>query len=359
MANLTVVKPQTYYQNVNGKVIPVSTTTTQSMPAASGAAVNAGGSGGNAVSKSLSKVVSGTKAAKTTTNAATKGVSNTNLSPYTGKYEDPFSYDLNADALYQQYKNRYTQNARMAMKDTMGQAASLTGGYGSTYGQAVGQQAYDRTMMGLTDLIPELEQSAYTKWKDAGDRARQDEQAAIAEQQRQLENQRYAYDTLANLISTTGYAANAQELAAAGMGADQAKALKNTWSTNQAATNYKNLSSMITSTGYEPSADDLKKANMTKAEANALRQAWMAANPTVAYYQGAMTAEQFKKLTGEYPVGYTPPATGGSGGNYGSPSNNGNNKNYLIEYVGKKVADVGSQVAANTGKSIINKWFGK
>ena len=54
-----------------------------------------------------------------------------------------FSYDLNGDALYQQYKDKYVQQGKQAMQDTMGQAAALTGGYGSTYGQAVGQQQYD------------------------------------------------------------------------------------------------------------------------------------------------------------------------------------------------------------------------
>ena len=51
-----------------------------------------------------------------------------------------FSYDLNGDALYQQYKDKYVQQGKQAMQDTMGQAAALTGGYASTYGQAVGQQ---------------------------------------------------------------------------------------------------------------------------------------------------------------------------------------------------------------------------
>lgn len=292
--------------------------------------------------------------------AEEKKVTATNINPLTGDaYEKPYSYDLNGDALYQQYKDRYVQNARMGMKDTMGQAAALTGGYGSTYGQAVGQQAYDRTMMGLTDMIPQLEQNAYAKWKDAGDRARQDVQASIQEQQRQLENQRYAYDTLSNLIATTGYAANAQDLANAGMNAQQAAALKNSWNTSQSATNYKNLSAMITSTGYQPTADDLKKAGMTKAQANAYRQQWMAANPTVAYYQGAMTADQFKKLTGAYPAGYTPPSSGGGGG--GSGGGGGGNKNYLIEYVGKSVADVGSQAKNLTApaKNIFSNIFKK
>ena len=40
----------------------------------------------------------------------------------------PFQYDLNQDALYQQYKEQYQRLGRQAMEDTMGQAAALTGG---------------------------------------------------------------------------------------------------------------------------------------------------------------------------------------------------------------------------------------
>ena len=41
-----------------------------------------------------------------------------------------FSYDVNSDALYQQYADQYTRLGNMAMQDTMGQAAAMTGGYG-------------------------------------------------------------------------------------------------------------------------------------------------------------------------------------------------------------------------------------
>lgn len=76
----------------------------------------------------------------------------------------PFQYDVNGDALYQQYKDRYTQMGRQAMQDTMGQAAALTGGYGNTYAQNAGQQAYGQYMQGLTDKIPELYQLALDKY---------------------------------------------------------------------------------------------------------------------------------------------------------------------------------------------------
>ena len=46
------------------------------------------------------------------------------------------------------------------MADTMGAAAALTGGYGSSYAQTVSQQAYERYMQQLMELMPELEKNA-------------------------------------------------------------------------------------------------------------------------------------------------------------------------------------------------------
>lgn len=78
----------------------------------------------------------------------------------------PFSYDLNGDMLYQQYKNQYINHGRQAMMDTMGQAAAMTGGYGNSYAQTVGQQTYQGYLNGLNDRIPELYQLAMNKYQN-------------------------------------------------------------------------------------------------------------------------------------------------------------------------------------------------
>lgn len=80
----------------------------------------------------------------------------------------PFQYDLGQDALYQQYKEQYQRLGRQAMEDTMGQAASLTGGYGSTYSQQVGQQAYNAYLQSLNDIVPDLYDRAYSRYQDEG-----------------------------------------------------------------------------------------------------------------------------------------------------------------------------------------------
>lgn len=93
------------------------------------------------------------------------------LSDAIGKILDrkEFSYDVNSDALYQQYKDRYVQGGKMAMMDTLGQAATLTGGYGNSYAQAAGQQAYQGYLQGLNDKIPELYQLALDKYSRESD----------------------------------------------------------------------------------------------------------------------------------------------------------------------------------------------
>ena len=79
-----------------------------------------------------------------------------------------FSYDMGTDPLYLQYREQYQRQGRLAMQDTMGQAAALTGGYGSTYGEQVGQQAYNAYLQNLNDIVPQLQQQAYQRYQDEG-----------------------------------------------------------------------------------------------------------------------------------------------------------------------------------------------
>ena len=75
-----------------------------------------------------------------------------------------FSYDVNRDALYQQLKDQYIQQGKLAMQDTMGQAASMTGGYGNSYAQSAGQQAYQGQLDNLNDMVPQLYQMALDRY---------------------------------------------------------------------------------------------------------------------------------------------------------------------------------------------------
>lgn len=82
---------------------------------------------------------------------------------------EKFTYDLNGDALYQQYKNQYMQLGKLAMADTMGQASALTGGYGNSYASTAGNQAYQQYLSRLNDKVPDLYNLALQKYQMEGD----------------------------------------------------------------------------------------------------------------------------------------------------------------------------------------------
>lgn len=79
-----------------------------------------------------------------------------------------FSYDLNGDALYQQYKDKYINQGRLAMADTIGQASAMTGGYGSSYATTAGSQAYQSHLQNLNDIVPQLYEMAYNRYTQEG-----------------------------------------------------------------------------------------------------------------------------------------------------------------------------------------------
>lgn len=81
----------------------------------------------------------------------------------------PFQYDINADAMYQQMVDRYVQQGKQAMMDTMGQAAAMTGGYGNSYAQTVGQQTYQGYLQGANDMMPQFYQMALDRYRMEGD----------------------------------------------------------------------------------------------------------------------------------------------------------------------------------------------
>ena len=81
---------------------------------------------------------------------------------------DAFSYDANSDAAYQQYKDLYTQMGQKGMMDTLGQAAALTGGYGSSYANSAAQQTYNDYMTQLTGQVPTLRSAALNEYNNQG-----------------------------------------------------------------------------------------------------------------------------------------------------------------------------------------------
>lgn len=194
---------------------------------------------------------------------------------------EPFKYDYASDPLYGQYSEKYQQLGRQAMKDSMGQTAALTGGYGNSYGSAVGQQQYDAYLQRLNDVLPELYGQAYNQYNAEGDRLK--EQYSLAANLRDTEYNQYR-DKLGD------YQYN------------------QTWDAQQKQQKADDLAKYGDFTGYEELYG--------KDVADRMRNTWAAANPMGAYMNGTITGDQYYTLTGEYPPGYTPAgaAAGGGGG---------------------------------------------
>lgn len=154
-----------------------------------------------------------------------------------------FSYDPASDPVYNSYAQSYQRRGRLAMRDTMGQAAALTGGYGSSYAQSVGQQQYDSYLQSLGEALPELYGMALqrynaegdalkTAWELASERSevRRESEREAAEReaaaQKSAETARRGnYDRLYKLIYNSGYNPNETELSDSGMTGEQAAAL--------------------------------------------------------------------------------------------------------------------------------------
>ena len=85
------------------------------------------------------------------------------------KNRPAFSYDPQKDPFYQGARSQYLRQGRRAMSDAMGRAAGLTGGYGSSYAQAVGQQAYQSSLAELAGLLPGLYDRAWKAWEGEND----------------------------------------------------------------------------------------------------------------------------------------------------------------------------------------------
>lgn len=105
--------------------------------------------------------------------------------PYTSKWgaqiddalskilnREEFSYDVNADKLFDQYKDSAVRTGKLAMEDTVAKMSSMTGGYGNSWAQTAGQAAYAKEMSKVNDIIPELEALAFERYRAEGDALR-------------------------------------------------------------------------------------------------------------------------------------------------------------------------------------------
>jgi hypothetical protein len=194
-----------------------------------------------------------------------------------------FKYDQKTDPLYQQYVQDYTTQGKMAMRDTMGQAAALTGGYGSSYGQAVGQQQYDQYLQRMADILPQTYGMALDAYNAEGNRLNQNLETTT-----NLE--RSDYDKYLDTLNQYNIDVN------------RAQNDVDTWYDRMVAQEKLNYSRQLDrydmqkdaynrlvglmSMGYTPTIAEYNAAGLSQAQGEALRGAYMPAPVTQTVYVG-------------------------------------------------------------------------
>ena len=88
------------------------------------------------------------------------------LDKYFGRGD--FSYDVNTDELYKQFREQELESAEKARRNATAQAAGLTGGYGSTYASMAGNAAYSDIMDNADAMMPEFMELARQKYDNEG-----------------------------------------------------------------------------------------------------------------------------------------------------------------------------------------------
>ena len=171
-----------------------------------------------------------------------------------------FRWDAASDGLYLAARDRAVQGGRLAMQDTLGRAAALTGGDGSSYALAASQHEYDDYLTRLGEAMPQYYSMARQNWQAEGEalkdryellyRRTEDEKARQADERRAAEKSEQA---------ALKRQAEAEKEAA-----------------RQKQSSYNALVKLIQNSGYRPKDAELKAAGLTRAAADALYRAWEA-----------------------------------------------------------------------------------
>ena len=241
---------------------------------------------------------------------------------------EQFSYDVNQDAIYQQYKDAYMQQGKQAMMDAMGQAAALTGGYGSSYASAAGNQAYQQYLTKLNEVVPELAQQAYQRYVQQGEDLLNQYGMASDMYNRDYEAYR---DSVSDWQTERGYASDEYDAAYSRDYNEYADQLAY-WQSMAGAENEQYINDesqnreyayqtamLMLQNGQMPSAELLAAAGISRGDASGLRSA-------------------YQKSSG---------GSGGSGGSSGSSGSSNNSGDMEAE-------DSAEFSAADVAKEIVN-----
>ena len=191
---------------------------------------------------------------------------------YTSQYDDAISrltesinnrgsYSMTSgdDALMSIYADRYMQQGKQAMKDTVGQSAALTGGYGNSYAHNVGQQAYDKYLQSMGDITLDIYDRSYKRYLDEGEMLEEELGRLTDEEQKDYERYLDALNQY-NKDRDYYYEAEQNEEKAEREGRESA---------------YDILYEIILASGYIPTDEELEAGGMTREAAEALRAAYL------------------------------------------------------------------------------------
>ena len=242
-----------------------------------------------------------------------------------------FRYDPAGDPLYQSYRTQMVGEGQRAMRDTMGQAASLTGGYGSSYAQSVGQQEYEYYLQRLGQVMPQLYQAAWERYNAEGDELKGLFDSTMALAQDEVGRAKDRYDMAAKLEEQAyrrGQDKLDRDLAREQLQYQRQQAgysqmlAQEKLDYERGEKSYQNMMKLITQSGYMPSDAELSAAGMSRGQAQALRNDYLMKNPAALVMSGGLDgSDLLGLLAGGYSGGAS--AAGGnkgSGGGYTIPT---------------------------------------
>lgn len=103
---------------------------------------------------------------------------------------EPFHFDINSDALYNQLRQSYEKQGQRAAADVYARSAAMTGGYGNSYAHSAAAQAYGSYLDALHEKEMQLYENAYDRYADENDRRLSMLKTVIG-----LENEQYDRNT--------------------------------------------------------------------------------------------------------------------------------------------------------------------
>lgn len=226
---------------------------------------------------------------------------------------------------YEQLAKRYGMYGDQAMRDTLGQMASRTGGLASSYAQTAAQQSYN-------DYMAQLEQAAYDMYRNEQSDALEKAQAAFGysdnDYQRYLDDlaqyntdRGFGFDVISKAIDQSNYAnewAYRQQQAAL----ERADALRN--QEYQRAMDERNWQ-------YQMSQDEYKRDAAARADAEDRAKVLAGYGDFSGYSALGYSDDEIARMQAAYEMANAPKASSSSGGSSrssGSGSSSGGAEDY-------------------------------